>query len=283
MKMNLSEVYLLLERNILEWAKLTSDIRAVILVGSRARTDHSFDEWSDIDLVVFSLNHDYYLNQDDWLTNIGQIWTSFCYVTPGGDPERLALFEGGAQVDFLFHPQETLQQMIINKVVPDGFNRGAKLLVDKDGVAFKLIPESFSPLQKSINEESFIQNVNMFWFASMYVVKQILRNELWVAKSRDANIKELLLCMIEWHSMAFRRNIDTWHAGKFIKEWAGDDINTELCRAFGQYNQEDSWNALITTINLFSRLSKDVADIHDFKYPLNLEMNVTNWIDLNKS
>ncbi|NLF78613.1 MAG: aminoglycoside 6-adenylyltransferase, partial [Chloroflexi bacterium] len=43
-----------LEGRISDWASEESAIRAVLVVGSRARhADHPADEWSDLDLMLF--------------------------------------------------------------------------------------------------------------------------------------------------------------------------------------------------------------------------------------
>jgi aminoglycoside 6-adenylyltransferase len=60
----------LLQR-ILEWANSQADIRAVILVGSAARTDHPADEWSDLDLVVIAADPQIYLSTTGWLATLG--------------------------------------------------------------------------------------------------------------------------------------------------------------------------------------------------------------------
>lgn len=37
-------------------AQSERDIRAAIVIGSRARIDHPADEWSDLDIVILSTN-----------------------------------------------------------------------------------------------------------------------------------------------------------------------------------------------------------------------------------
>lgn len=51
----------LLERFV-AWAVNCSDIRGAVIVGSRARTDHPADEWSDIDIIVITTDPDRYLS-----------------------------------------------------------------------------------------------------------------------------------------------------------------------------------------------------------------------------
>ena len=41
-----------LEQRFAAWAQTQPDIRAAFVVGSRARTDHPADQWSDLDIMV---------------------------------------------------------------------------------------------------------------------------------------------------------------------------------------------------------------------------------------
>ncbi|WMJ90747.1 aminoglycoside 6-adenylyltransferase [Anaerocolumna sp. MB42-C2] len=117
---------------------------------------------------------------------------------------------------------------------------------------------------------------------ALYLAKQILRNDLWLVKVRDSNMKELLLQMIEWHEKAVNgTEYDTWHAGRFLCEWASEETLAELQNSFGHFDSIDSWKALIGTITLFKRLSHDISLKMNFKYPYDLENNVFHWINQN--
>lgn len=77
------------------------------------------------------------------------------------------------------------------------------MLLDKTGYGQKLIPEKFSrPENNLLTQEAYLHVNNMFCFASLYVAKQILRNEIWIANQRDKECKQLLLQMIEWQAKA---------------------------------------------------------------------------------
>ncbi len=52
-------------------ANTRPDIRAAIVIGSRARVERPADEWSDLDIIVFTTAPEYYLSKVDWLENIG--------------------------------------------------------------------------------------------------------------------------------------------------------------------------------------------------------------------
>lgn len=120
----MNNAYEVLEERISEWGISNKEIIAVYIVGSRAREDKPFDEFSDLDVVVFSTNPDYYLQNDQWLLNIGKVWTSFMFRTAKGDPEKLVLFDQGAEVDFLFRHISDLDHIIKNGRIPEGFQRG---------------------------------------------------------------------------------------------------------------------------------------------------------------
>ncbi|KAF6631781.1 aminoglycoside 6-adenylyltransferase [Paenibacillus sp. LX16] len=150
----------------------------------------------------------------------------------------LVLFDQGAEVDFLFRHASDLDHIIKNGRIPEGFQRGVRMLLDKTGNGNQIISQTTTiPDTPPISEGAYLQVVNMYCFASLYVAKQILRNDLWVAKQRDTDCKQLLLQMIEWHAKAVHGSeYDTWHAGKFMNEWADQDVVTDLKKSFGEYD-----------------------------------------------
>ncbi|BBH23288.1 aminoglycoside 6-adenylyltransferase [Paenibacillus baekrokdamisoli] len=275
------DMYKMLEERISNWGLCNNEIIAIYIVGSRAREDKPFDEFSDLDVVIFSTNPDYYFQNDEWLLDIGKVWTSFVFRTAGGDPEKLVLFEKGLQVDFLFRPIADLEHLIEHDQIPQGFQRGAKILLDKTGRGQQLVPRmTIAPQSNPITQDAFLQIVNMFGFACMYVGKQILRGEMWVVNQRDQDCKQLMLQMIEWHAKALHGDTyDTWHAGKFINKWADKDIAADLKHTFGGYDQNNSWKALLVSFELFSRLSTEVANIYHYTYPGNLISNIRTWLE----
>lgn len=251
-----------------EWAGRTDDIEAAYLIGSRAREDHPADEWSDMDILLYTTNPSHYLEQSAWLDALGDVLISFFTYTAGGDPERLTLFDGGYQVDFVIAHTDALRELARAGAVHGNFHRGVRVLVDKIAIGPQILPKAFhAPAVRPIDAPAFAQTCQMFWFAVQYVAKQILRDELWVAKARDADIKAFLLQMIEWHEVAAHgAGYDTWHAGRFIKEWAAD-VYPDITQTFGRFTQRDSWDALQATIALFERLSHAVAEQYGYGVP----------------
>ncbi|MDQ0062514.1 aminoglycoside 6-adenylyltransferase [Paenibacillus harenae] len=272
--------YEMLEERIYDWGNLNSEIMTIYVMGSRARINKPFDEFSDLDVVIFASNPDYYFRTDEWLLDIGEVWTNFVFRTAGGDPEKLVLFDQALQVDFLFRHVSELESLIENDRIPQGFQRGARILLDKTGRGQRLLPKNTAEFEvQPITEAAFLQVVNIFGFGCIYVAKQILRGEMWIAYQRDEDCKQMLLQMIEWHAKSIHGSqYDTWHAGKFVDQWAEQGVIADLKQSFGGYDQNKSWEALIVTFELFNRLSSEVANTYGFTYPEQLVVNIRSWL-----
>lgn len=87
----LSNPYLDLETRIADWAPSFSDIRAIVAYGSRVHRGNSFDEFSDLDLVLYSSDPDRYSDSSDWLGAIADVWLAVQDYTGAGDPEWFVL------------------------------------------------------------------------------------------------------------------------------------------------------------------------------------------------
>lgn len=167
-----------------QWAKNIDDIKAAYTIGSRARSDHLADEWSDMDILMFTSIPEYYLGQSDWQNNLGTVLSSFSTYTAGGDPERLTLFDGGYQVDFVVVHTELLNKLVESNTVHGNFHRGVRVLIDKNNISSHILPQSYqAPAAMPVSEEAFSNICHMFWFGVLYIAKQIFRDELWIAKS----------------------------------------------------------------------------------------------------
>ncbi len=86
------DVYTRLEQRFVEWAAAQSAIQAVIVVGSRARSDHPADEWSDLDLVVFASNTTPYLRDSTWLNTFGNVMAAVSNSFGQHEREWITLF-----------------------------------------------------------------------------------------------------------------------------------------------------------------------------------------------
>lgn len=279
--MKSEEFYHQVEMRFIEWGQKQPDIHVAYVAGSRARANHGADEYSDLDIQMYVDDPKRYLNTSEWLGNFGALNTAVPFQNGGGGLEWLSLFEGGYQVDFVIGSLADYQAELAKNEPLDWFRRGARVLFDKTGGAQQLIPEKFERSNVSpISKETFEYTVNTFWFLALYLAKQILRNELWTVKLRDADCKQVLLQTIEWYEkMKHGEEYDTWHAGRFIYEWVDQDIFEQLNGVFGHFDAADSWRALLETMVLYEKMSRQLSEHYHFVYPEALAVEVKHWID----
>ena len=275
--------YLQLEQRFAAWAQTQAAIQAVIVVGSRARSDHSADEWSDLDLVVFAGEAASYLHDPAWLSTIGDLMASVSNSFGQHDQEWIALYADGCKIDVAFLAIDpaappTLQAMLDTFPYPVVLQRGVRVLIDKTGSPAKLcLPMIGAPRPPS--EAEFTALVNRMWLDAFKTAKFIRREDLWRAKQLcDCELKQHLLMMLEWHAAVQPDKRDIWYDGRFLNEWADPQAAAELSVVFAAYTTADLGRALLATIDLFRRLAHEVTERLDYSYPNKTEQFVESHI-----
>jgi aminoglycoside 6-adenylyltransferase len=274
-----AEPLVVIERGIVGWAMREDDVRAVTVVGSRARADPPADDWSDLDLMIYARTPARLLSDTDWLATIWPVWVSVPFLTAGDEPELLVLFAGGHDVDLVINPVASLVDMAERGVLPPGHRRGARVLVDKDDLVSHTLPSSFGPPNGPLpSAAEYSAQVAGFWYGAHYVAKQIRRGDLWVVKIRDAELKGAVLRMTEWHARAANPSVDTWHMGRFLERWADPRVVAALSGAFGRFDVADSWAALLATMDLFTWIARETAERLGFAVRFELSGVVTELV-----
>jgi aminoglycoside 6-adenylyltransferase len=200
-----------LEAVAAEWARRREDVRALVLVGSRARAERAADEWSDYDLVAVVDDADPFLRSPDWLEELAPVLLSFVEATAtGGEQERRVLFADGTDADFSVIPLARLDDLLARPEVPAVFARGYRVLVDKGVLGpFPTEPAS-SPDALPVHE---------FWYRALLSARKLRRGELHVAvQGCNCGLRTLLRQALEIDARAAGR--DAWHQGRFLERWA---------------------------------------------------------------
>jgi aminoglycoside 6-adenylyltransferase len=272
----------------LAWARHRPDVRAVMVVGSRARsTDHPADAFSDLDLVVVSTDPDRYLSETDWLEPLGPPWLTFLERQAVGEGlERRVLFEGALDVDFIPLPNEAVRRMALEGWPPEVaavLRRGFRVVLDKDDLLSLLVggvPATTPSSAPPPTQEEFLALCHDFLYHAVWAAKKLRRGELWIAKSCvDCYMKQLLLGMLEWHAHSERGwGYDTWHGGRFFEEWADPGELGGLREAFAYYDEADVRRALLVTMDLFRRIGRQTAARLGCAYPEEADQCVTAWV-----
>lgn len=266
---------------IIKWAESDESVRIIIKTGSFARNDKSSDELSDIDLEVFVNNFEKYTFSNNWIKEIQEYWIIFPLVNDVGDPTRLVIFNDGTKVDFSLNKIQDFEKMVSDQPQSDRFNKGYKVLIDKDNMTKNLIPPSFKIKNtKKPSQQEFTALVEEFWFEAYHIPKYLKRKSLWTVKFRDWTMKQLLLRMIEWYEKSIHGwDYDTWFNGVNMEKWIEKDLLGEINSIFAHFDLVDSWKALENTTKLFRRTAKETAKNVKYTYPDEADINISRFIE----
>lgn len=272
----------LIEERFVAWASANPDIRVALVVGSQARVDHPADAWSDLDIILFAHNLERYRDQTDWFTAFAPVWVSLFSRTVAGEPERLVLYEGGWQVDFVFNDAAAIPgivQVLQSGQIPDTVYRGVRVLFDKDGAIPPLPPPGKPPLPPLPTPQQFTQAWDNFWFSVIHSAKQLRRGDLPYYKGAEHNLRQLLLPFMEWRTLAHPgKDSDTWHKGRFIKEWLAPHLYQALSLTYTPLEVSASWQGLLRLVELFSGAAQETAAAIGMSYPHTLEAELRSYL-----
>lgn len=266
-------------QKICNWAGTQHDVRVLILTGSYARG--RADQLSDFDIEVFARDPEWYVRSDSWMSEIGPMLMYLPLHSDAGYPTRLTMFKDGLKVDFTICSVAVLADMVDSRKLPPLYNRGYRVLVDKDRLTSRLPTASLKPIVTGAPTEAELTNVvQEFWFEAYHVAKYLKRDDLWAAKFRDWGLKGLLLKMLEWHEKSLHGwDYDTEHLGIRMKEWGEPNIWARLKRIFARFDSRDSWRALRATMSVFREIAQDTASRLRYRYPGEVDQYLSGYVD----
>jgi aminoglycoside 6-adenylyltransferase len=275
---------------IINWAKGETDIRIIILEGSRA-SNSEIDELSDYDLNLFVVNPDSYTSDNSWLKNFDDILVyqkeKFLYKNLE-IPTRLVVYKNSPRVDFSFWPIEALYDVIENKMLPESYKNGYRVLLDKDKITDKIIfPDYCGFTITRPTKDQLLKSIYDFWFEAYCIAKYLKRERLWYAKTlENGSIKKLLLQIILWRE-SYKcnwKNNKIHLDGKNIEDQIDENVKKSFEKCFSKYNIDDTWESLFETINLFKKLSFELAELMNIEYPFESVLEIEKSIrKLNKT
>jgi aminoglycoside 6-adenylyltransferase len=286
------------------WGAGRDDLRAIAVVGSRARSDHPADPWSDVDLIAMARRPKRYLEDSDWLTEIERPWLAVREPTVVGGQQIFHItFEGGTKVDLVVvssiafslaaRALETLRRhpyllTLLPKIARDRLttlsdllNGGFRFVLDKDRIADRLQSGGLAvPPPSPPSEEEFLELVKRFLNEQISFTLKMRRGEFFVVKTLgESRLMDLLLQMIEWHTQA---TSDRWspvfERGRFLEEWAPPLVIERLRATFPHYDPAEIWRARLEALALFRWLAQETGARLGYSYPTKLEETVMTWV-----
>ena len=263
--------YYQIKSKILESAERDDDIKGVVAIGSTTRSNVKADEYSDLDLFIVTKNTEPWFS-GEYPKRFGNVNISFIENTLGGGKERRCIYDEDKDVDMIVLTPEEFEAVIKEGVAQWVMNRGYEVLYDvMDFTSLLNKHITHSVTVPSITEDEFTNMVNDFYFHNIWSYKKLKRGEIWSAKNCvDSYMKRHLLRMIELYCSKVS-GVDVWHDGRFIDNWAGEEILSDLKECFAHYDKDDIMRALIKTHELFARITRGLAEVEGYEYPTGAE------------
>ncbi len=267
---------------IIHWGNNQPQVRVLLLTGSRAGKRKQ-DEFSDYDIAVYGSDFTF-IKDDEWLKNIGDhlicIHEKFEF-NHYHIPTRLTIFEQGYKIDFSFHPMTLLRKIVSKEKLPDEYNIGYQILLDKESITSKMKVAGYKGfIISKPTEKDFQNNANEFWFEVYHVAKYLNRDDLWAAKFRDWSAKQWLRQMLEWHySSKHQWDVSIKNDGKYMRDWLDAKLWSALFLCFGSFSKADSLQALHHTTQLYRQVAKEIAVSSGYAYNQKLDDSISRFIE----
>lgn len=124
-------------RKIIDWANGNEDIRAVILTSSLVNPLAPVDDFSDLDVELIFEDSQAYTADHKWLNLFGKPISMIeedesCF--DGIHAMKMVLYEDTVKVDFKLYHKSSFLQEIKHEELPEDWDIGYKILLDKDGI-----------------------------------------------------------------------------------------------------------------------------------------------------
>lgn len=184
-------------------------------------------------------------------------------------------YENGLKIDFALWPVEVLERIVADPQLPDEFDAGYLVLLDKDHLTDGLKPPTYKAyIPKPPSEIEYLDAIEVFFLEAAYVAKYLWRDDIVAAKHvLDYYMKqEHLRLMLEWRiEIDHEWSVKPGPYGRNLKKWLRPDLWAELEGTYTGADLESNWQAMNNTITLFRKVAIEVGDLLKFPYPLDLD------------
>lgn len=271
---------------LIQWAEHQPLVRTMLLTSSRAIPNAPTDVFSDYDVILVVREVHPFYEDRTWLEAFGSVLV--LYRDPL-EPHYGCLksgyviqYENGLKIDFTLWPVEILQRVAADPQLPDEFDAGYRVLLDKDHLTDGLKPPTYTAYIPTPPTEIEYQTVvEVFLLEATYVAKLLWRDDLMAAKHiLDHFMKqEHLLPMLEWRlEIDHQWSVKPGPYGRRLKKWLRPDLWTELESTYTGAGLEANWEAMFKTIALFRKVAIEVGDRLGYSYPHDLDRRTVAYL-----
>jgi aminoglycoside 6-adenylyltransferase len=251
----------LIEVAVAEWARVRDDVRAAIVVGSRARSDTPADRWSDLDVGLFLDDPVVLVEDAGWVAEFGSPVLTFLEESAvSGVVERRVLYAGGEDVDFVLVPASAWRELAASPGARALLSRGYRVLHDELGIEAELGEVAQPGPPSAPDQAAFTELGSDFWFHALWAARKLRRGEVYTALGcLDRLLLSNLVALLRWHALSLDPSVDTWHGTRFVERWADPGALAALETAVPGYDVRDVARGLWATMDLYQGLEEETA------------------------
>ncbi len=224
------------------------------------------DALSDLDIELIGHGTAALVGNDDWPTTIADVLVGIHLANEGPEepdwPTCLVVFAGGRKIDFTLAGTERIERMALDGL-DSLYERGYLVHLDKTGVTRGLPVAPVVPAAPPLPDaDEFATNQREFWFEATQVPIYLARGDLWPAGLREAQMRALLLTMLEWNALArSHRTLDVWYDGHHLDEWLPERYRDRIAATHARYSAEDLLRALRELVDLYAEVAEETATL----------------------
>jgi aminoglycoside 6-adenylyltransferase len=273
-------------QQLVKWGEANASIQALILTSTRTVPNATLDALSDYDVIVVMTDIQPLVGERAWLEHFGRVLV--LYQDPLHEVHGflqsayITQYESGLKIDFTLWQVERLQQIVTEAQLPDEFDAGYQVLLDKDNLTAGLpAPTYHAYIPKPPTEAEYQETIEGFFHEGTYVAKFLWRDDLLAAKHIEDFMKqEHLIPMLVW-----RAEIDHhWKMkpgpyGRRLKKWLSPELWAELASTYVGVDIAENWEAFFRAIALFKRVAIEVGNQLGYTYPDDLHQRMLQYFE----
>lgn len=267
---------------ILNFAEQDERVRVVAMNGSRVNSNVPTDIFQDYDIVYIVTDVPSFVEDCNWTDYFGEKIIMQMPDATGDSLENndgryayLMLLADGNRIDLRLFPL-SLQATYINE------DKLIQVLLDKD----QRMPELLPPTDEDYHiqcptAQQYADCCNELWWVSTYIAKGLWRQEiLYAIDHLHLYVRPMLLQMITWQvGIATEFQVSVGKNHKYLQQYVDPEVWTQLVATYPQADDEQVWQALQQTGDLFRQVALDVATQLHFEYDRVQDQHVSAYLE----
>lgn len=274
---------------LVAFGERTEAIRAVLLTSSLCNPNAPSDILSDFDVEFFFDDPMPFVESDSWIETmgLGSVMAIWHWPNPWdhepGDGRRwipMTYFQDGTKADITLAYAEDLRALSTQDGLPDHYDIGYRVLLDKDGVTKSMKSATYQAyILRPPSADQFASRIESFWMNSTYVARYLWREDIVGAKWRLHELmNDGLREVLEWSvAMELDWKWKPGNLGRGLTRALDTVASRELIDTFAAGDLNGLWESLFRTTALYRKTAITVAERLGFTYPHDLDRRVSTY------